>query len=69
MKELDRLQKLLDRNYYQANFQFWGKGRNNFYISKGPNQVDIHCGGDYDNPIDAVREVISWIKKVNKKIK
>jgi len=48
---------------YEIHFQFRGDGENNVFISK--NDVNLYSNGGLDKPIDAMKDALKYINKVN----
>jgi hypothetical protein len=49
---------------YEFNFQFWGNGNNNVFISK--DEVELYSSGDHTTPKDVIIDALNYIHKINR---
>jgi hypothetical protein len=49
---------------YEFNFQFWGEGNNNVYISK--DDVDLYDSGGYNTIEEVLVCALTYLYKINR---
>ena len=49
---------------YEINFQLWGKGNYNIYISK--DDVELWSSGGHETADEAMTEALRYLRRINK---